>query len=83
MGVIVSERLMISDRAHITTNMHIAADEFMEKQDAPIGSTKKGVGYTYASKMLRQGIRVCDLKDIDVLKSKFKGLYKHHHELYG
>ena len=78
MGIEVSERLWISNRAHVSTNLHLMADEIFESRaEKPIGSTKKGIGYTYGSKMLRQGIRVSNLKHLedDFLKNKYLQIY--------
>lgn len=49
---------MISNRAHITTNLHREADGFMEarKGDNKIGTTKQGIGPSYATKALRNGL---------------------------
>jgi len=51
-------RLLISNRAHITTNLHREADGFMEakKGDKKIGTTKQGIGPSYATKALRNGL---------------------------
>lgn len=36
-----------------------------------IGTTKRGIGPTYASKMLRIGLRCGDLADWDTFKEKY------------
>lgn len=56
-------RLLISDRAQITSQFHIEADTKLEsmKGDRFLGTTKQGIGPTYAAKALRSGIRVGDL----------------------
>lgn len=52
-------RLMIDPRAHIITPAHIALDGASEIAlgEEAIGTTKRGVGPAYASKMARNGIR--------------------------
>lgn len=41
-----------------------------------IGTTKKGIGPTYASKMNRHGLRVADLLDWDRFTQKYNYMYK-------
>jgi len=70
-------RLIISDRAHLVFDMHQAVDGMQETDKAKggtsIGTTKKGIGPTYSSKMSRTGIRVGDLVgDFDAFANKFK-----------
>ena len=68
-------RLIVSDRAHIVFDVHQEVDGLLELEkikvgaDSPrkrtsvgkIGTTKKGIGPTYSSKMGRAGLRICDL----------------------
>lgn len=60
-------RLIISDRAHLVFDFHQQVDSFQEAEKAnsgkSLGTTKKGIGPTYASKANRTGIRVGDLLD--------------------
>jgi adenylosuccinate synthase len=62
------KNLFISDRAHIVMPYHKQMDELEEKtREKKIGTTKRGIGPCYASKVERSGIRVYDLingKDI-------------------
>ncbi len=48
--------LMIDERAHVTTEKHILEDS----KDKKIGTTGKGIGQTYTSKVAREGIRMVD-----------------------
>ena len=62
-----SQRLLISDRAHLLFDFHQTVDGLQEsnlKADN-IGTTKKGIGPAYASKATRNGIRVGELLDFD------------------
>jgi adenylosuccinate synthase len=61
-GVDVSN-LVISDRAHIITPIHIEWDKFNERQlgSKKIGSTLKGIGPCYTDKVSRNGLRVRDI----------------------
>jgi len=66
------DRLIISDRAQLVTNMQIEGDKSNEVDPNKtfIGTTKRGIGPTYASKMSRYGLRVGDLKDWASFKTK-------------
>merc|ERR1712013_624768 len=63
------DRLKISDRAHLVFDFHQAVDGMQESNreglanTTKLGTTKKGIGPTYASKMNRTGVRVADLID--------------------
>lgn len=48
-------RIKISDRAHLVTDLHLALDRLGEEARAEkkIGTTKKGIGPTYSTKMTR------------------------------
>ncbi|MDA9951430.1 adenylosuccinate synthase [Oligoflexaceae bacterium] len=53
------ERLWLSARAQVITPWHIHLDSKKEAgSDAPIGTTKRGIGPTYAEKASRTGIRL-------------------------
>ncbi len=62
-GIDYKGRLLISDRAHLTSLFHIEADSKSEKEKGArfLGTTKQGIGPTYSAKMLRMGLRVGDL----------------------
>ena len=62
-----SQRLLISDRAHLLFDFHQTVDGQQEErlQADNIGTTKKGIGPAYASKATRNGIRVGELLDFD------------------
>lgn len=68
-----SAHLYISDRAHLILPFHKTLDALAE-QTQNIGTTKKGIGPTYADKILRKGVRVASLlskerfiKDVNAL----------------
>ena len=77
-GVDYKGRLIVSDRAHLTFATHIEADVQQETDsgDKMIGTTKKGIGPTYASKARRTGLRVSDLNDWDTFLEKYNRLIK-------
>jgi adenylosuccinate synthase len=63
-GITVSpDRLLISDRAHLVLPYHRALDAVSESSlgNNKIGTTKRGIGPTYADKIERTGLRVADL----------------------
>ncbi len=64
--------LLISDRAHITLPFHKMLDGIEESSrgKSRVGTTKRGIGPTYADKIARFGLRVIDLLDDDILKEK-------------
>lgn len=77
------DRLIISDRAHLVFDLHQAVDGIQEvdkaKGGTSIGTTKKGIGPTYSSKMSRTGIRMCDLVgDFEAFTAKFMALVDQH-----
>jgi adenylosuccinate synthase len=65
-------QLKVSATAHVTMPYHIILDAAEEESrgDNKIGTTKRGIGPTYADKCARSGIRVEDLLNRDVLKAK-------------
>jgi adenylosuccinate synthase len=66
LGVAVTpERLLISDRAHLTLPYHRELDGLREARrgDRKIGTTRRGIGPTYADKAHRTGFRVADALD--------------------
>lgn len=63
-GVDYAGRLKISDRAHLLFDFHQTVDGLREEELAgeKIGTTKKGIGPCYSTKMTRIGLRVGDLR---------------------
>lgn len=64
MGVHYQGRILISDRAHLVLDLHQEIDGLNELRRGrnKIGTTRKGIGPAYSSKMLRNGVRVGDLR---------------------
>jgi adenylosuccinate synthase len=55
------ERLWLSARAHVISPWHIYLDSKKEQESTqPIGTTKRGIGPTYAEKANRTGLRLGD-----------------------
>jgi adenylosuccinate synthase len=71
-GLIINpERLKISHAAHLITPGHIALDGAREKARGSkmIGTTKRGIGPAYTTKVGRSGLRVEMLKDPALFES--------------
>ena len=75
---ITPEKLLISDRAHVVLPIHKEIDAAQEEAlgDQKIGTTKQGIGPTYADKARRIGIRMVDLADADRLQSVLEARIK-------
>jgi adenylosuccinate synthase len=73
-GLKVEENLLISDAAHCILPYHKALDLAREEAAgvAKIGTTGRGIGPAYESKVGRYGIRIADLVDPDVLRQKIE-----------
>jgi adenylosuccinate synthase len=58
--------------------MEVEADSKSESDASKtfLGTTKKGIGPTYASKANRYGLRVGDLKNWELFQYKFKYMHK-------
>ncbi|OPZ83906.1 MAG: Adenylosuccinate synthetase [Firmicutes bacterium ADurb.Bin419] len=69
---ISTDKLFISDRAHVIMPYHRIIDELQEKfrGENSIGTTKRGIGPAYADKTERSGIRMCDLIDEELFVKK-------------
>jgi adenylosuccinate synthase len=53
--------LLISDRAHVILRYHRDIDALRESRAGAIGTTKRGIGPAYETKVARRGVRVADL----------------------
>jgi len=71
-GLEVNGRLHVSNRAHVIFPYHRQLDKASEaaRGASKIGTTARGIGPAYEDKMTRQGLRVCDLMDAEVFRSK-------------
>lgn len=79
------DRLIISDRAHLVFDVHQAVDGLQEaaKGSKKIGTTKKGIGPTYASKASRQGLRIADLLgNFNRFSERYKNLINSFSQMY-
>jgi len=73
-GLDTTDRIYISDRAHVVFDVHQLVDglEEVELGGGNIGTTRKGIGPAYSSKMTRSGLRMCDLFDEEVFEKKLR-----------
>ncbi|WVF70876.1 adenylosuccinate synthetase [Kwoniella sp. CBS 6097] len=83
-GLKVSDRLFISDRAHLVMGFHQIVDGLKEIElgGSSIGTTKKGIGPAYSSKASRSGLRVHHLYDPS-FPAKFRKLVEGRFKRYG
>ncbi|NET33177.1 MAG: adenylosuccinate synthase [Cyanothece sp. SIO1E1] len=67
-----TQNLLISETAHVTLPYHRMIDQASEERrgNQKIGTTKRGIGPTYADKSERTGIRIIDLMDEVVLREQ-------------
>ena len=79
LNVDLSNKLMISRKAHLILPTHRLIDKASElsKGKKKIGSTLKGIGPTYMDKTGRNGLRVGDL-ELDGWEEKLNNLIKKH-----
>ena len=69
-----TNRLFISDRAHLIMPYHTLLDRLEEERRSKgaIGTTLRGIGPVFADKVARWGIRVGDLLNKDLFLSRLK-----------
>eukprot|EP00462_Mataza_sp_D1_P021011 CAMPEP_0175127390 /NCGR_PEP_ID=MMETSP0087-20121206/4361_1 /TAXON_ID=136419 /ORGANISM="Unknown Unknown, Strain D1" /LENGTH=481 /DNA_ID=CAMNT_0016409365 /DNA_START=21 /DNA_END=1466 /DNA_ORIENTATION=+ len=78
-------RLKISDRAHLLFDFHRIIDGRQEEAlgAKSVGTTKKGIGPCYTSKMTRNGVRVGELRYWESFKERYLALVKDNQQAYG
>ena len=74
----IKDKLLISDKAHMILDHHIAIDKVRERLRGKnaIGTTGRGIGPAYADKIARVGVRMGELRDIDRLIEKLSHYYE-------
>jgi adenylosuccinate synthase len=72
LGVVVDDNLRISESAQVILPYHRALDIAREEAagKSKIGTTGRGIGPAYETKVSRYGIRVADLLDPKILREK-------------
>lgn len=79
-GIDSEGRILLSDRAHIVFDFHQMVDGMKEDKLGrnKIGTTKKGIGPAYASKISRNGLRIGDLQNFEFFEMRFRELTSSH-----
>jgi adenylosuccinate synthase len=74
LGITIDDNLKISDAGHVILPYHKAIDLAREEAAArtKIGTTGRGIGPAYETKVSRYGIRVADLLDPDILRERIE-----------
>jgi len=74
----IKDKLLISDKAHMILDHHIAIDQARERLRGKnaIGTTGRGIGPAYADKIARVGVRMGELKNIPKLLEKLDHYYE-------
>ncbi|MBO4304700.1 MAG: adenylosuccinate synthase, partial [Lentisphaeria bacterium] len=75
----------LSARAHLIMPWHKLLDAFKEKKADPgkkIGTTMRGIGPAYTSKMSRTGIRALEMLDFARFEAHFREEVKAYNDLY-
>lgn len=69
-----TKNLFVSEAAHVTMPYHRLIDQASEERrgSKKIGTTKRGIGPTYADKSERTGIRMGDLMDYESLREQLE-----------
>ncbi|CAA7399296.1 unnamed protein product [Spirodela intermedia] len=77
-GVSCEGRILVSDRAHLLFDFHQRVDGLREVElgNSFIGTTKRGIGPCYSSKVIRNGVRVGDLRHMDSFAYKLDTLLR-------
>ncbi|HEC20908.1 MAG TPA: adenylosuccinate synthase, partial [Candidatus Peregrinibacteria bacterium] len=80
----LKNRFFISDRAHLVFDYHKLIDELREdyRENKKIGTTKRGIGPTYADKVSRSGLRVGDLLDFGSFSAALRHNIQQLQEIY-
>lgn len=73
-GVRLEQRLLISPRSHIIMPYHKVLDGLYEeaKGEGATGTTRRGIGPTYADKVSYNGLRWSDLADPEIFDRKLR-----------
>jgi adenylosuccinate synthase len=83
MSITVENHLHISDRAQLVMPWHKTFDRLGEEQKGKnkIGTTGRGIGPAYKDKIGRSGLRVGDLMDPELFRSRLEGIVIENNQL--
>lgn len=78
-GIDITERIIVSERAHLVMPYHVVLDEMAERSRGrnALGTTGRGIGPAYSDKAARTGIRAADLLDITELVTRLEAILEH------
>ena len=78
-GIDLTDRLVVSERAHLVMPHHVILDELSEvaKGSQALGTTGRGIGPAYTDKAARVGIRAADLSDVEALMPRLESVLDH------
>ncbi|EMD38047.1 hypothetical protein CERSUDRAFT_113196 [Gelatoporia subvermispora B] len=84
-GLDCTNRLFVSDRAHLVFDFHQIVDGLKEVElgGSSIGTTKRGIGPAYSAKASRSGLRVHHLFDHETFAQKFRKIVEGRFKRYG
>ncbi|MEI6706372.1 MAG: adenylosuccinate synthase [Methylococcales bacterium] len=79
-GVVIKNRLLISEACTLILPVHVAIDQAREKARGgkAIGTTGRGIGPAYEDKAGRRGLRAGDLLNSETFAEKLKELLDYH-----
>ena len=79
------ERLLVSDRCHIITDLHQQVDGLEEQELGAnnLGTTKRGIGPTYSSTATRNGITIGEMFNETLFERKLRSLAAGYKKRYG
>ncbi len=82
-GIRAEGRLWLSEAAHVVLPTHKLLDQLKENAAGKhaIGTTGRGIGPAYYDKVARVGVRVGDLLDSDLLRSRLEKALAAHNEV--
>ncbi|MGL4389087.1 MAG: adenylosuccinate synthase [Brevinema sp.] len=71
---VTTDHIWISERAHLIMPYHLLLDQLWEqhKGEHKLGTTKRGIGPCYSDKFERVGLRVGDLLNPQIFRSKLE-----------
>jgi adenylosuccinate synthase len=84
-GITLTDRLLISENAHIVLDYHKKEDQLREESlgKNKLGTTIRGIGPCYADKAGRSyAVRISDLRDLKKLKDKLQTIVNYKNKVF-
>ena len=74
------DNLAIAENVSLILDVHVRTDQAREKMrgNDKIGTTGRGIGPAYEDKVARRGIRLSDMRDMELLRQRVEALVAHH-----